>query len=283
MSSVGVTVFWLRGNGRSQRIADALATGARRAGYKAILRDDGAYTAPAEQIVAFYGYQKNLPRIMAENVAADRKVVFADLGYWGRRHGGRFKGFHKISVGGRHPGRYLMARERSSARLRRCGIVAQPWRAKGDHIILAGMSAKSAESYGFRPEEWERKAVIELRRHTDRSIIYRPKPSWRDAQPIATTTLDKHTPLERALAGCHAVVTHHSNVAVDALVAGVPTFCFDGVAARMSSQRLEQIEKPLFVKRRAEWLVNLAWSQWNVDEMASGLMWRHLREEGLIP
>ena len=281
--SVGLTVFWLRGNGRSQRIASALVAGARMAGYKAVLRDDGSYRSPAEPIVAFYGFQKNLPRIMAENIEAGRKVVFVDLGFWWRRHGGRFAGYHKISVNGRHPGKYLMRRNRSNSRIRHLGVEAKPWREEGRHIILAGMSAKSAESYGFQAEEWERRAVVELRKYTDRPIIYRPKPSWLEAKPIPGTTMQKGVPLERALSGCHAVVTHHSNVAVDALVAGVPAFCMDGVAVSMSGQQLSRIEEPLFPEGREQWLANIAWSQWNVAEMITGAMWRHLKGEGLIP
>lgn len=281
--TVGLTVMWLRGNGRSQRIAPALAAGARAAGYNVTVKDEGSYSTPDSEIVAFYGYIKTLPRIMDEYIEAGRKVVFVDLGYWGRRHGGRFKGFHKISVNARHPTEYLMARDRNVSRLRRFGVVVQPWRTRGDHIVLAGMSKKSAESYGFEAEEWERNAVAELRRHTDRPIIYRPKPSWLEATHISATTMQR-TPLpDQALVNCHAVVTHHSNVAVDALAAGVPTFCMDGVAAPMSLQKLRKIENPLFPQGREQWLANIAWAQWNVDEMESGVMWRYLKSEGLIP
>ena len=220
---------------------------------------------------------------MADYVKSGRKVVFVDLGYWGRRHGGRFRGFHKISVDARHPTKYLMTRDRDASRLRRFGVVVKPWRERGDHIVLAGMSLKSAKSYGFKAEEWERNAVAELRKHTDRPIIYRPKPSWLEATHIPTTTMQRTALPDQALQNCHAVVTHHSNVAVDALAAGVPAFCMDGVAVPMSLQKRHEIENPIFPKGREQWLANIAWSQWSVDEMESGAMWRHLKAEGLIP
>ncbi len=278
-----ISVLWMRGNGRSQMIAPALAAGAKLEGYTVTVESEGSYTEPTGDIVAFYGFIRNMPRILADYVKSGRKVVFVDLGYWGRRHGGRFSGFHKISVNARHPTKYLMAVERDDSRLRRFGVTAKPWRTKGDHIVLAGMSQKSAESYGLKAEEWERKAVIELRRHTDRPIIYRPKPSWLGAQPIPTTTMERTALPDQALRNCHAVVTHHSNVAVDALAAGVPAFCVEGVAVPMSERRLRRIERPVFPEGREQWLANIAWSQWSVAEMASGAMWRHLKAEGLIP
>jgi len=83
--------------------------------------------------------------------------------------------------------------------------------------------------------------------------------------------------------GCHAVVTHHSNIAIDALVNGVPAFCWSGAATCMSLQDLAQIEKPLRPPAREQWLANIAWCQWTVGEMASGAMWRQLKLDGMVP
>jgi hypothetical protein len=279
---VGMSVYSLRGNGRSQRLSHALAQGGLAMGYRVTQRCEGEYTKPIDDIAAFYGYQKNLPQIMRDYVGSGRKVVFLDLGYWGRREGGRFMGFHKVSVNERHPTAYFMRRQHSSDRITRHGIRTMDWK-PGRHILLAGMSAKSAESYGLQPEEWERWAAAEIRKYTDRPIIYRPKPSWKDATAIAETVMDRAGPLERALDGCHAVVTHHSNVAIDALVAGVPAFCWDGVATPLCSQDLSKIETPFKPRNRGPWLSALGYCQWNFSEIAGGQTFRHLKAEGLLP
>lgn len=277
-------MFWLRGNSRSQRIARALETGAIKAGYRVNLRHDGQYEKPAEPIVAFYGFQKETPRIMAECLDAGRHVVFCDLGYWHRRQGGRFAGYHKIAINGRHPSEGQLSRPMPDARWRRVKVAVRPWREKGEHIVLAGMSAKSAESYGLKPEEWERWAVRELRKHTRRKIVYRPKPSWRGARAIPNAeTQGGNIPLSHALMGSHAVVTHHSNVAIDGLVSGIPAFCWDGAAHGLALQDLSRIEEPWCPEGREQWLANLAWCQWTVQEMRSGDMWQHLKRQGLIP
>lgn len=277
-----IAVWSMSGKHRSQVIATALEHGAHAAGHKAKLRDDAAYKEPIGDVAAFYGYQKCFPRMMAEYLAAGKAVVFVDLGYWGRHTGGRFRGYHKVSVGGRHPTDYIMNRKRDPSRLTQLGIRKLPWQKTGRDIIVAGMSDKSAASYGLKPEEWERQAIVELRKHTTRPIIYRPKPSWRGAKPIHGSTFQKTTS-DLVFTNVHAVVTHHSNLAIDALQHGVPAFCWDGAAKCMSLQDLSKIESPLRPRGRDQWMNNLAWCQWNVGEMKSGQMWRHLESDGFIP
>ena len=282
-----VAIWSLSGKDRSQKIATALGLGASAAGYKALIRMDNYYRQPIGDIAAFYGYQKSFPRIMAEYIAAGKTVVFVDLGYWGRRLGGRYKGYHKVTINGRNPDKYLMKRNRDANRITLLGIKALPWRSDGNFIIVAGMSDKSANSYGLKPEEWERWAVAELQKHTIRPIIYRPKPSWLAAKPIPGSHFQpaqkSSDATAKTFAGCHAVVTHHSNIAIDALVNGVPSFCWDGAATCMSLQDLSKIEKPLRPPARDQWLANIAWCQWSVPEIASGAMWRSLKMDKFIP
>lgn len=282
-----VAIWSLSGKVRSQKIADALGAGASATGYKALIRMDSAYRGqPIGDIAAFYGYQKSHPRIMADYLAAGKTVVFVDLGYWDRLKGGRFQGYHKVSINARHPDKYLMKRKRDPSRLHQSKIRVQPWRRPGQHIIVAGMSDKSAESYGLKPEEWERWAVAELHKQTDRPIYYRPKPSWHGARPIAGSEFQKAIRPDATadvFDNCHAVVTHHSNLAVDALVHGVPAFCWDGAAKCMSLQDLSRIETPHRPDGREQWLANLAWCQWTVGEIRNGSMWLNMKRDRLIP
>ena len=278
-----VMVYALSGNSRSQKLARAFAEGAGRAGYNPKIQMDNQYRKPHGVAAAFYGYQKTMPRIMEEYLAAGRKVVFADLGYWGRHEGGRFRGYHKISINARHPGDYLMALDRGPERFQRFGLQVRKWRGRGEHIILAGMSAKSAESLGYESEEWETWAASEIRKYSDREIIYRPKPSWPDAKGVPGAVMQRGSNLEHVLDNCHATVAHHSNVSVDGLLAGVPAFCWEGAAVPMACQDLSRIEDPPMPDGREQWLANVAHSQWSVAEISSGDMWRHLRGEGLMP
>lgn len=278
-----VAVYLMRGNGRSQKIGDAMACGIRLAGDRPIIRCDGQYRGQDEPVAVFYGYQRNHPQIMADYRAAGRKVVYLDLGYWGRHDGGRWAGYHKVAINDRHPTAHFRSRPHDPSRLARFGLRPKPWRT-GKHILLAGMSDKAAATLGYGPEEWERRTVAEIRKHTDRPVIYRPKPSWTGARPIGGCGFSpKGQRLVDVLTDCHAVVTHHSNVAVDGLVEGIPAFVWDGVAQPMASQDLAEIETPRRPDGREQWMADIAWTQWNVAEMMNGRLWEHLKGEGLIP
>lgn len=239
--------------------------------------------------VVFYGLEGNCRQILADHSKAGT-AVYVDLGYWGRREGGRWAGFHKIVMNGRHPTSYFRSVKHPHDRIGRFHVGPKPWRENGSHILLAGMGDKGAWAEGYRPEEWERWAIAELRKYTDRPIVYRPKPSWKTAKPIAGTLYSpRDRDVQQDLADCWAVVTHHSNVAVDAIVAGVPAFCWAGVAEPLSLQDLSQIERPYCPGRgageendRAQWMADIAYTQWSIAEMRQGLPWRHLKAERLI-
>lgn len=234
--------------------------------------------------VVFYGLEGRLPLIF-QAFATYRTAVYVDLGYWGRRQGGRWAGYHKVCVNARHPSAYYRKPQHDRARINQFrGLLADPWREDGRHILLAGMGDKGALAEGFAPEQWEREAIDQIRAVTERPILYRPKPSWKKARPISGTMYSdpKEKVVEDELANCWAVVTHHSNVAIDGLVAGIPAFCWGGVAAEFSSQRLASIERPLYPDGRDAWMADIAYTQWSVAEMASGACWRHLRTEGLV-
>lgn len=233
--------------------------------------------------VAFYGLEGN-NRLVFRDYAARSAAVYVDLGYWGRREGGRWTGYHKISVNARHPNAYFRAIPHPPDRLKRFHVEPKPWTTTGRHILLAGMGDKGAWAEGFKPEEWERWAISEIRKVSKRQIVYRPKPSWKTAKPIAGTIYSpRERDVEQELRECWAVVTHHSNVAVEAVLAGIPAFCWGGVALEMSLQDLSRIEAPFHPEGRAQWAADIAYTQWSIAEMRTGAPWRHLKAEGLIP
>lgn len=241
-------------------------------------------------VAVFYGLEPPIPELFEYYRAAGR-AVYVDLGYWGRREGGRWTGYHKVCVNARHPTAYFRKPQHALDRLSELRVQikpmaprdAEPWK----HILLAGMGDKGAAAEGYRPEEWERWAIDRIRQLTDRPILYRPKPSWKQARPIKGPGMrfsGRERDVSLELVNCWAVVTHHSNVAVDAAVAGIPTFCWGGVAAAISRSDLVEIETPVAhpMGVRQDWAADLAYTQWSVKEIASGACWRHLKSDGLL-
>ena len=220
---------------------------------------------------------------MADYTQDGRHAIFMDLGYWGRGGLDRSREYHKVTVDDRHPNAYFRKIKRPNDRIRQFHVRARGWKT-GRNILLLGMSEKSAATVGYGPQEWEQQAIEILRQHTDRPIVYRPKPSWSGARRIPGVGWSgKEQKLLGALRNCHAVVSHHSNAAVDALIEGYPSFCMEGAAAPMSRDDLTKIDSPLYPDGRDQWMADIAYCQWTPDEMASGIVWRQFKDDGLLP
>lgn len=259
---------------RSTHLAQAMARGARAAGLEAAAVV--GFDAPCADVGVAYGWGR--PALFDAYRAQGGHFAYLDLGWWSRKpKNDVLGGFHKIAIDAREPTAYFRGNF-ATDRFSRHGLTAAPWRRSGSHILLAGMSAKSAKTRGYGPQEWEMVTIEAIRAVTDRPIVYRPKPSWADAKPIPGTIFSyPDICIEAALSDCWTVVTLHSNVAVDALLAGVPVNVQEGVAAEFSTP-LVRIEDPLRPDGREQLLADIAYSQWLPAEMASGEAWRHLLE-----
>jgi hypothetical protein len=259
---------------RSTHLAQAMAAGARAIGLTAAAVE--GFDSPAGDVGIAYGWGR--PELFDAYQAQGGHFAYLDLGWWGRKPKTNvLGGFHKIAIDAREPTAYFRGNF-ATDRFATHGLTAAPWRASGSHVLLAGMSAKSAKTRGFQPQEWEMATIEAIRAVTDRPIVYRPKPSWAEATPIPGTIFSfPDIPLEVALRDCWAAVTLHSNVAVDALLAGIPVNVAEGVARDFSTP-LVHIETPRRPDDREQLMADIAYCQWLPAEMASGAAWRHLLE-----
>lgn len=279
-------IFYLiNANSRATRVAQFVTQGFRKLEYSFIVADPNEYSEfnPAPNLAVFYGFEQKTPEIMENYKRQGKNVLFIDLGYWARRYNGRWDGFHKITLNSRHPNDYFEKFKKIPIRSHAAPWIpkVKPWKKNGRHIIVAGMSEKAARNVGLKPEQWERETINKLRKLTDREIYYRPKPSWPGAKPIQGTKYDRG-PLAQSLKNCHAVVSRHSNVSVDAILEGIPSFCIDGAAKPMSCQNLNCIEQPLYPEERELWRNSISWCQFDASEMVSGDFIKFFDRMGLI-
>ncbi len=289
-----IEIYYSDRSTRGKRLAARLEAGVLRVGRRPMMLNDrefrGGFWAPT---VTFYGLHGRLREVYAAALAQGVTLLFVDLGYWHRELPGRQRwyGYHRVSLNGRHPNDYFQRRKHPSDRFYSMNVpvrFARRPEERGDSIMVPGMSDKAAEVCGLGGVgEWERGVIEEIRRHTDRPIIYRPKPGARRAPPPAipgTSYSFTNESVEEALRRTWCVVTHHSNVAVDALVNGVPAITTDGGAASaVCSSDVSLVDDPPFPseKERARFFADLAYTQWTPDEFANGVFWRHVIEEGL--
>lgn len=199
--------------------------------------------------------------------AAGEPYIFVDRAYFG---GGARSGRMRITFGAYQ--QHWIRATSDTRRARDLGVELQPWRVGGDFIMVVPPSPEVEQVFGIH---WERDWMPRIRVATDRPIVVSPK-SHRDKSPLA----------ER-LTGCHAVVTWTSNVAVDAICAGVPAFVWPDSAAAVVAHPIgalaERIERPRQSARRAVWADSLAHGQFTVSEVASGFARDIVMEQACAP
>lgn len=186
-------------------------------------------------------------------VRADRRPYrFVDNGYLATndRDGRRIR-YRVVPDAYAHHWLSAFRRERFDA----LGLEVKPWRKTGRHVLVCTSSDRHAQFFGLA--DFARETLATLRAVTDRPVIVRPKGCQHQ--------------LAHDLQDCHAVIAWSSKVAVDAVLAGIPVFVGPESPARpVGTASLHEIETPRTPDREA-WLAGLAWGQFTVEEIASGL------------
>lgn len=183
-------------------------------------------------------------------------VICWDMGYFGRKNPERDQTGLRLSIDHLHPQAWLDRTPSDPARWQQHGSGLRNDGNPEGHIVLVGMGPKSHRFLGTYG--WEARTLDELReRFPGRRIVYRPKPG-REYVALNCETDDK-SPIDRVLEGAALVVCRHSNVAVDAVIAGVPSECQDGAAKWLEG-------RPFTESVRLDFLRRLSWWQWKPAE-----------------
>ncbi len=207
-------------------------------------------------------YGVGLPRRfidMRRHIEIGGHVACWDLGYWDRDEAMR------VSIDGLHPtaAQLTLAPADESRRNHVLREDADP----NGPILLCGLGKKSALMYGLQPMQWERKALKALKdTYPNRVIRWRPKGQQYAALPGAV--MWHHGTIEEAMRGCSLVVCRHSNVAIDACIAGVPVQCVAGAA--LSLYALNQTPTR---DQRSEFLRQLGFWNWAPSEAPGAWAW----------
>lgn len=263
---------WLAGKQRPIELTSAVAVGLRDADREWIATSlPLAAITEAECVIVWgLGHPKGQQLIRDANARGVHVVGF-DLGYW-KRTGPDPR--YRFSVDGAHPQKYVMAKDRPMDRFLDDAILLREDADPDGPVVLVGMGWKSADTYGERAGEWESKAVSMIRRTwPGKRIVFRPKAGGGDHVPMGVTNVERGGSIEAVLKGASAVVCRHSNVAVDAIIAGVPATAEDGAASAVLSPLGSGPPRLLQKETRTRFLSNLAWHQWSMKELRRAETW----------
>lgn len=243
---------------RGTAIMRAMVDAAPQVGVRCIVTDTYRKAAP---LLMSYGLGHPERKGWTEtHVAEGGRLIGWDMGYWNRDIAMR------VTVDAGHP---TALPDMPADRWESAGIALRNDFDPSGPVVLVGMGRKSRAQFEMVGQEWETQALDRIRlAYPGRTVIYRPKKPERLAGcPSADG------PIEDVLRGASLVVCRHSNVAVDACIAGVPVVCEDGAAALLYGSDLAQPVTPDKASRR-QFLQNLAWWQWTPPEAVQA--WRFL-------
>lgn len=280
--------FWASDKPRERLLADAFLQGAAAAGDFVEMRTLQPTVEVAECDVACMVGVKSRELF---NAHWDRGIhtLMLDKGYTRHAAPGPVKlwEYWRVAVDAHHPTEKLMRIARPHDRWEHLGLVFKPWQEPDPSkaVLIAGSSAKYHDFYGlWEPTRWTQKLVREIRKVSSQPIIYRPKPSWREAVPIEGTLWSgSEETIDQVLKRTAVLVTHGSNACFEAQLASVPCIILgNGVAKPISATSIEEFNsrrRPVSAEERLQWAANLAYCQWTLAEFAEGGAWEIIRPQ----
>jgi len=254
-------------NAKGQRMLEGMRDAARSLGIRNVVTKQ--YAGKCD-ILMIYGFGSPLKKPWFDtHIASGRIAAGWDLGYFGRQDSRSYP--MRLTINAEHPQK-LLWHNTDESRWARFGKPLRNDFNPNGHIVLCGMGRKSRWQYGYNGTDWETRALNNIQRSFPGArIIYRPKQGATEL--LKGVKVDANSPIESVIRGSRMVVVHHSNVAVDACIAGVPVVCSDGAAAALYGDDICNPTNPT-IAERMRFLSALAWWQWRPEE--SKECWNHI-------
>ena len=145
----------------------------------------------------------------------------------------------------------------------------QPWRVDGDKILIVEPGTFAASIFHVDLKTWKYEVESELRKYTDKKIIFREK-----APKNVRTNLYK----ELCDDDYYCVININSNAATESIWAGIPAITLDKhITNPVTRNRLEDIND-LLRPNLALWLCSLSYSQFTYEELVDGTAARIIKK-----
>lgn len=211
--------------------------------------------------VIMYGFLRGLLPLLDQARTEGRAWGYVDRGYFRASRGTDYSGFFRVTRNAfQLDGINIDRMPRDRKRWEALSLKLLPWRS-GKHILVCppGEVWMGALGNGVSAQAWFDQTMKALAEATDRPVRVRRKPA----------DIVKAKPLIEDLQDCHALVTHCSNTAVEAILAGVPTFCTGRCAGRYIACDLREVDNPIYFDREP-WVEALAANQWTLEELRAG-------------
>lgn len=235
---------------KTRMMMDALSVGFNNIPHRIVLGK------PPENMFPFvvWGQEWTALEIIPEAIKVGRGFWHLDNGYWNPARGG-VRGYYRMTYRSMTP--VLLNMDKSKLRVPTATL--QQWRKNGRHVLLAMPGVHFGMALGIDVRSWCDKIVDEVRsicKEIDRPLVIRNRD-------------EKVRNLRDDLSNAWAVVTHSSNVAVDAVISGIPVFVQSTSAAAPVGRLDLDLANPI-TPGRDQWLRSLASQHFTINEMKNG-------------
>lgn len=196
----------------------------------------------------------------------------------------------RVGLNGINRNRSYSSSGNNNDRARSLGLSLKPWQRNGEHILICGQHDKSLQ-WQNQPSmsNWFLQTYDAIRKHTDRPIVFRPHPRCRlSAIEHGLKYVYRQEPkhidgtyddFDMDFTNVWATVSYSSNPGIHSIIAGVPAFVSTHSLAYPVANDIDflhDIENPI-MPDRTQWLNDLAWTEYTVEEIAAGLPLQQLR------
>ena len=266
----------------SKPVFDAFRTGCSALGFSTV---DNSNDSDVDVIwsVLFNGRMAANKAIWERNLRTSKPTIVLEVG--GIQRGTTWK----VGLNGINRDAYFGDMGNTSDRANLLRLVLKPWRTDGKYILLCGQHDRS-EQWRNMPSmgTWVFNIIEEIRKHSDRAIIFRPHPRCplphiehefknvtRHDPKHVTGTYDD---FDMGFNNVHATISYSSNPGIHSVLEGVPAFV--GLAslaydAANDIDFLHDIENPLMPDRQ-QWLNDYAWTEYTIEEISQGIPLKRL-------
>jgi hypothetical protein len=269
----------------SKPVFDSFATSLHNSGHTVSFNEWDCDVAVIWSVL-WFGRMAGNQKVWEHFQAINKPVIALEVG--GINRGVTWK----VGLNGINRDAYFGDSGNNNARSNALGLLLKPWRTDGEYILICGQHDKSLQWQGMPSmSNWLMQTISEVRKHTDRPIIFRPHPRRplphiekefknvyrQDPQHVRGTYDD----FDMGFNNVWATISYSSNPGIHSIIEGVPAFVSTHSLAYPVGNDIDflhDIEQPV-MPDRTQWLNDYAHTEWTLDEIAQGLPLKNLTSE----
>jgi len=195
----------------------------------------------------------------------------------------------KVGLNGINRDGYFGPTGMDGLRVRDLGLTLTDWCTNGEYILICGQHDKSLQWQNMpRMSNWFLETYDEIRKHTERPIVFRPHPRcrlehierglrhvYRQEPKKLDNTYDD---FDMGFDNIYCTINYSSNPGIHSIIQGIPAFVSTHSLAYDVANNIDflyNIENPL-MPDRTQWLNDYAHTEYTIEEISQSIPLKRL-------